>query len=70
MSAPEHETPQAPVEETGAPAPAEAEEQAAAQEVEQDLDELLARAGKADEYLALAQRTQADFENFRKRMAA
>jgi len=26
------------------------------------------RAGKADEYLALAQRTQADFENFRKRM--
>ncbi|HVF77246.1 MAG TPA: nucleotide exchange factor GrpE [Solirubrobacteraceae bacterium] len=27
------------------------------------------RAGKADEYLALAQRTQADFENFRKRMA-
>ena len=38
------------------------------QEVEHDLDELLARAGKADEYLALAQRTQADFENFRKRM--
>jgi molecular chaperone GrpE len=44
------------------------EEQLAAEEVEQDLDELLARAGKADEYLALAQRTQADFENFRKRM--
>jgi molecular chaperone GrpE len=41
----------------------------AADEVEHDLDELLARAGKADEYLALAQRTQADFENFRKRMA-
>jgi molecular chaperone GrpE len=40
-----------------------------ASDVEQDLDELLARAGKADEYLALAQRTQADFENFRKRMA-
>lgn len=38
-------------------------------EVEHDIDELLARAGKADEYLALAQRTQADFENFRKRMA-
>jgi molecular chaperone GrpE len=37
-------------------------------EVEHDLDELLARAGRADEYLALAQRTQADFENFRKRM--
>jgi len=29
---------------------------------------LQARAEKADEYLALAQRTQADFENFRKRM--
>ena len=43
-------------------------EEQAAEEVEHDLDELLARAGKADEYLALAQRTQADFENFRKRM--
>ncbi|MFL5828694.1 MAG: nucleotide exchange factor GrpE [Solirubrobacteraceae bacterium] len=32
-----------------------------------DLDELMAKAGKADEYLALAQRTQADFENYRKR---
>ncbi len=32
-----------------------------------DLDELAARAEKADEYLALAQRTQADFENYRKR---
>lgn len=42
---------------------------AGADVVEHDLDELLARAGKADEYLALAQRVQADFENFRKRMA-
>jgi molecular chaperone GrpE len=74
----------APVEETGADSPpadeqvdgvhdtvdelVSAEEQAAG-EVEYDLDELLSRAGKADEYLALAQRTQADFENFRKRMA-
>jgi molecular chaperone GrpE len=48
---------------------AAAAEAQAAVEVEHDLDELLARAGKADEYLALAQRTQADFENFRKRMA-
>ena len=31
-------------------------------------DELRERAGRADEYLALAQRTQADFENYRKRM--
>ena len=53
---------------TGAPG-AEPAEPDAADELEHDLDELLARAGKADEYLALAQRTQADFENFRKRMA-
>jgi molecular chaperone GrpE len=32
-----------------------------------DLDELAAKAEKADEYLALAQRTKADFENYRKR---
>ncbi len=32
-------------------------------------DELVATAAKRDEYLALAQRTQADFENYRKRMA-
>jgi molecular chaperone GrpE len=37
--------------------------------VEHDLDELVAKARERDEYLALAQRTQADFENFRKRMA-
>jgi molecular chaperone GrpE len=32
-----------------------------------DLDELAAKAEKADAYLALAQRTKADFENYRKR---
>jgi molecular chaperone GrpE len=37
-------------------------------EVEGDLDELLATAAQRDEYLALAQRTQADFENYRKRV--
>jgi molecular chaperone GrpE len=36
-------------------------------EVEHDLDELLSQ---RDEYLDLAKRTQADFENFRKRMSA
>lgn len=42
-----------------------------AQSVERDLDALLADAeAKKDEYLELAKRTQADFENFRKRMAA
>ena len=44
-------------------------ERAAAEEVEQDLEALTVRAKERDEYLALAQRTQADFENFRKRMA-
>ncbi len=39
--------------------------------VEQDLDALLAEAQqKKDEYLELAKRTQADFENYRRRMAA
>ncbi len=39
------------------------------EQVQQDLDELAAKAEKADEYLLLAQRTQADFENYRKRAA-
>ncbi len=39
------------------------------EQVQQDLDELAARAERADEYLLLAQRTQADFENYRKRAA-
>jgi molecular chaperone GrpE len=34
---------------------------------ELDLEALIARASRADEYLSLAQRTQADFENYRKR---
>ncbi len=38
-------------------------------EIEGDLDELVRVSGERDEYLALAQRTQADFENYRKRVA-
>lgn len=34
-----------------------------------DLEELVNAAAKRDEYLALAQRTQADFENYRRRVA-
>ncbi len=34
-----------------------------------ELEELSAKARKAEEYLALAQRTKADFENYRKRAA-
>jgi molecular chaperone GrpE len=37
--------------------------------LQRDLEELAAKAEKADEYLELAQRTQADFENYRKRAA-
>ncbi len=53
------------VEETPAAPPAEEQAEAVAA----DLDELQARARERDEFLALAQRTQADFENFRKRAA-
>jgi molecular chaperone GrpE len=63
--------PEAPV----APASPGAESSADEQELdheaklEHDLNELAARAQKADEYLDLAQRTKADFENYRKRAA-
>ena len=40
-----------------------------AAEIEGDLDELMKMAAERDKYLALAQRTQADFENYRKRVA-
>jgi molecular chaperone GrpE len=52
-----------------APAPEAAPGEAPEAAVEQDLEELQARAAQRDEYLALAQRTQADFENYRRRMA-
>lgn len=43
----------------------------AGEAVEQDLAQLLAEAeAKRDEYLDIARRAQADFENYRKRMAA
>ena len=46
------------------PAPEDHERQ-----LERDLEELSAKAEKADEYLELARRTKADFENYRKRAA-
>jgi len=49
---------------TEAPLPAETGE-----EIEDDLDQLVKVGAQRDEYLALAQRTQADFENYRKRVA-
>jgi molecular chaperone GrpE len=57
---------------TGETSFGDAEAPAAAEhgdQVEHDLEDLVARAKERDEYLALAQRTQADFENFRRRMA-
>jgi molecular chaperone GrpE len=54
----------------GAPAP---EDQPVSDDherkLERDLEELAAKAEKADEYLELAKRTKADFENYRKRAA-
>src|SRR3982750_3078921 len=46
-------------------------DQSEAREVEEDFDALLAGAQRErDEYLELAKRTKADFENFRKRVAS
>jgi molecular chaperone GrpE len=53
---------------TDAPA-ADGDAEGAGAGVAGDIDELVAAAAQRDEYLALAQRTQADFENYRKRMA-
>jgi len=50
----------------GAEAPAD---DAAASALEHDINELQRKASERDEYLSLAQRTQADFENYRKRVA-
>ena len=50
-------------------APATAESDDHERKLEQDLEQLTAKAEKADEYLELAQRTRADFENYRKRAA-
>jgi molecular chaperone GrpE len=60
------------VEPNGAGAEAEAEDLPGpddAEAIEAELAALAERAAKADEYLELAQRTRADFENYRKRAA-
>ena len=44
-------------------------EDSPAEALEHDIGELQEKARERDEYLALAQRTQADFENYRKRVA-
>jgi len=53
------------------PAPDRDPQEAAEASVEQDLNALVEEArNQRDEYLQLAQRTKADFDNYRKRMAA
>jgi molecular chaperone GrpE len=58
------------------PEPGEIEEQGleaaeeAAERVDEDLDELGRLQQERDEYLELAQRTRADFDNYRKRVAS
>jgi molecular chaperone GrpE len=54
---------------TEAEAASEAGVAAAQAKVEHDIEDLLAKARERDDYLERAQRTQADFENFRKRKA-
>jgi molecular chaperone GrpE len=49
--------------------PAQGEDREAEQ-VERDLDQLAETRKERDEYLELAQRTRADFENYRKRVAS
>jgi molecular chaperone GrpE len=71
--APETAEPEAPeaVEQPQVPEPtdpaSESESEDHERKVQLDLEELGAKAEKADEYLELAQRTKADFENYRKR---
>jgi molecular chaperone GrpE len=61
--------PEAAAPEAAAPEAAASEAPAAEEHeaLQRDLEELTARAEKADEYLELAQRTKADFENYRRR---
>ena len=64
----------APAPQAGAPRqapapPSEARESTDEAALQGDVAELVAVAAQRDEYLALAQRTQADFENYRKRVA-
>jgi len=53
----------------GQPAAEATDGDGAADQVERDLDELGETKRERDEYLELAQRTRADFENYRKRVA-
>jgi molecular chaperone GrpE len=67
----EEKAPQEAAPEGVAPEQAAPSDGGGADQVEHDFDDLLADAHRErDEYLDLAKRTKADFENFRKRMSA
>jgi len=51
------------------PEPEPEQARAQADEVQQDIEALQSVSRERDEYLSLAQRTQADFENYRRRMS-
>jgi len=73
MSQDEGARPAGPVSDSGLSLPGESSESSppTGEAVEQDIDALLAEAQQErDEYLELARRTKADFENYRKRVAA
>ncbi len=58
------------VQDAAEPSPKEASAEPSPEEAcERDLEQLVAKAEKADQYLELAQRSKADFENYRKRAA-
>jgi molecular chaperone GrpE len=63
------ESPSAPEAEERTETTAQRDERDAGEQVERDLDELGKAKRERDEYLELAQRTRADFENYRKRVA-
>jgi molecular chaperone GrpE len=58
-----------PTEDEAGPTPQETTAEDERERVERDLDELAEAQRERDEYLELAQRTKADFENYRKRVA-
>ena len=59
--------PEVPVGRAGSAPESESDSDGAGEEVAAAFEALTAKAEKADEYLQLAQRTKADFENYRKR---
>lgn len=65
------ETPETPAEKTAAPTPEETQAASEPEQLAADMEEKLKAAqALAEEYLGMAQRVQADFENYRRRTKA